>query len=193
MTDGFLEELEAHAEVRLGLPAANALAMLRDRWVIIGDDHDVLRALTEQLSQDPGYLEFARRILTMADSRLAAIYEGTEPFVADKAFTAADARVIERAALVALTLDADWAEPIPRILGRAAIAPRAAAVRHCPLTGPIDHVDQVIGGGVARLRVVVLSDVDRRCLRRSGRADQQEPCLADRRRAGIPRRARRLR
>nr|MDT0525487.1 hypothetical protein [Streptomyces sp. DSM 41633] len=55
------------------------------------------------------------------------IYEGTEPFVADKAFTAADARVIERAALVALTLDADWAEPIPRILGRAAIAPRAAA------------------------------------------------------------------
>lgn len=127
MTDGFLEELEAHAEVRLGLPAANALGMLRDRWVFIGDDHDVLRALTEQLSKDPGYLEFARRILTIADSRLAAIHEGTEPFVADKAFTAADARVIERAALVALTVDADWAEPIPRILGRAAIAPQAAA------------------------------------------------------------------
>lgn len=127
MTDGFLEELEAHAEVRLGLPAANALGMLRDRWVFIGDDHDVLRALTEQLSKDPGYLELARRILTIADSRLAAIHEGTEPFVADKAFTAADARVIERAALVALAVDADWAEPIPRILSRAAIAPQATA------------------------------------------------------------------
>ncbi|MEV0672380.1 DUF4132 domain-containing protein [Mycobacterium sp. NPDC050441] len=124
MTDGFLEELEAHVEVRLGLPAANALGMLRDRWVFVGEDHDVLRALTEQLSKDPEYLEFARRILTLADSRLAAIHEGTEPFVADKAFTAADARVVERAALVALALDADWAEPIPRILGRAAIAPQ---------------------------------------------------------------------
>lgn len=127
MTDGFLEELEAHTEVRLGLPAANALGMLRSQWVIVGQDHDVLRALIEQLGRDPEYLEFARRILTLADSRLAAIHDGTEPFVADKAFTADDARVIERAALVALSLDADWAEPIPRILGRAAIAPEAAA------------------------------------------------------------------
>ncbi|MGW4098727.1 DUF4132 domain-containing protein [Mycobacterium sp. NPDC004974] len=127
MTDGFLEELEAHAEVRLGLPAANALGMLRDSWVLVGDDHDVLRALIEQLSRDGEYLGFARKVLALADSRLAAIHEGTEPFVADKAFSPADARVIERAALVALTLDADWAEPIPRILGRAAIAPQAAA------------------------------------------------------------------
>ncbi|OLP04167.1 hypothetical protein BVU76_00425 [Mycolicibacterium porcinum] len=127
MTDGFLEELEAHAEVRLGLPAANALGMLRDRWVFVGEDHDVLRALTEQLGKDPEYCEFAQRILTLADSRLAAIHEGTEPFVADKAFTAADARVIERAALVALNLDADWAAPITRILARAAIAPQAVA------------------------------------------------------------------
>ena len=127
MTYGFLEELEAHSEVRLGLPAANALAMLRDRWVHIGDDHDILRALIEQLSKDPEYLEFARKILVLADSRLAAIHDGSEPFVADKAFTAEDARVIERAALIALTLDADWAEPIPRILGRAAVAPHSAA------------------------------------------------------------------
>ncbi|NOR99687.1 DUF4132 domain-containing protein [Mycobacteroides abscessus] len=127
MTDGFLRELEAHGEVRLGLPAANALGMLRDRWVFIGQDHDVLRALIEELSKDREYLEFARRILTVADSRLAAIHAGTEPFIADKAFSADDARVIERAALVALSLDADWAEPIPRILWRAAIAPQVAA------------------------------------------------------------------
>ncbi|TPW98063.1 hypothetical protein [Mycolicibacterium fortuitum] len=124
MTDGFLEELEAHAEVRLGLPAANALGMLRDRWVFVGEDHDILRALTEQLGKDPEYCEFAQRILTLADSRLAAIHEGTEPFVADKAFTAADARVIERAALVALNLDADWAAPIPRILAQPPSHPR---------------------------------------------------------------------
>lgn len=127
MTDGFLEELEAHGEVRLGLPAANALGMLRDRWVFIGQDHHVLRALIEQLSKDPEYLGFARQILTISDSRLTAIHDGTEPFIADKAFSADDARVIERAALVALSLDADWAEPIPRILRRAAIAPQTAA------------------------------------------------------------------
>lgn len=101
--------------------------MLRDRWVFIGEDHDVLRALIEQLSKDPEYLGFARQLLTIADTRLASIHDGTEPFLADKAFSADDARVIERAALVALSLDADWAEPIPRILRRAAIAPQTTA------------------------------------------------------------------
>ncbi|WP_302050791.1 hypothetical protein [Mycolicibacterium peregrinum] len=35
MTDGFLEELGTHGEVRFGLSAANALGMLRSEWVIV--------------------------------------------------------------------------------------------------------------------------------------------------------------
>lgn len=127
MANGLLDELEARRESMLGAPAVNALEMLRDRWVFIGDNREFLRALIEQLGKDCEYVDFAREILTVADSRLAAIHDGTEPFVADKAFTPAEARVLERAALVALTLDADWAAPIPRILGRAAVAPHPTA------------------------------------------------------------------
>ncbi|WP_343953241.1 DUF4132 domain-containing protein, partial [Tsukamurella spumae] len=126
MDGGLYEELEAHTEVRLGLAAANALSTMRSTWIFVGDDDELRGELTAQLAASEPYRNFAARILELADGHLARIHDGSEPFVADKAFTPEDARALERAALVALTLDAEWAGAVSRILARASVAPDPA-------------------------------------------------------------------
>ncbi|MFD9828548.1 DUF4132 domain-containing protein [Tsukamurella tyrosinosolvens] len=126
MADGLYEELEAHTEVRLSPAAANALSMMRSQWSFIGEGNDLLGELVGQLTTSDQYREFAAKILVLAEEKLARIHDGAEPFIADKAFTPEDARVLERAAIVGLTLDAEWAATVPRILARASVAPDPA-------------------------------------------------------------------
>ncbi|MBS4102172.1 DUF4132 domain-containing protein [Tsukamurella paurometabola] len=126
MEGGLFEELEAHTEVRLGLAAANALSTMRSRWLYVGEDNVLLGELATQLAASEPYRIFAAKVLELADDRLARIHDGSEPFVADKAFTPEDARALERAGLVALTLDAEWAAPVSRILAQASVAPNPA-------------------------------------------------------------------
>ena len=125
VADGLYEELEAHTEVRLSPAAANALSMMRSQWSFIGEERSP-RELAGQLTTSDQYREFAAKILVLAEEKLARIHDGAEPFIADKAFTPEDARVLERAAIVGLTLDAEWAATVPRILARASVAPDPA-------------------------------------------------------------------
>ncbi|KXP10067.1 hypothetical protein AXK60_06120 [Tsukamurella pseudospumae] len=126
MDGGLYEELEAHTEVRLGIAAANALSTMRSQWTFVGGNDGLVGELTAQLTASEPYRSYAAKVLELADDHLARIHNGSEPFAADKAFTPEDARALERAALVALTLDADWAGSVSRILARASVAPDPA-------------------------------------------------------------------
>ena len=79
------------------------------------------------LSQEATYVEFSRKVLTMAAQRVADIQQGVVPYIADGAFTTHDAQVISRAARVAAYRDEPWfAELIGPLLKGVCVAPTAA-------------------------------------------------------------------
>lgn len=160
MTDGLFEDREAHTETRLDAAAANALSMMRSQWTYIGDADDLPGELARQLATSEQYCEFAATILIDAEQHLGRIHDGTDPFVADKAFTPEDARVAERAALIGLTLDAEWAEPVPRILAQASMAPNPA-VKAVPSQAMAFAMARAILGAPTPETLAALTEVTR--------------------------------
>ncbi|MRW92709.1 DUF4132 domain-containing protein [Duganella sp. FT80W] len=118
-----LQELELFSL----LSDQSVLALGGSRWATIfwagQEEADPAQALAE----DAAYLDFSREILQQAVRRLEAIHAGTQPYVADGAFSLHDTPVIARAVRVAALRDESWLpELLARMLPWSCVAPGTA-------------------------------------------------------------------
>ncbi|MFD8564393.1 DUF4132 domain-containing protein [Streptosporangium canum] len=83
--------------------------------------------VVEWLSDQPGYLDFARTALETAEARVAAIHAGEIPYRAEKAFGEGEKASIGRAVRLALLRDEPWLPDLLDTLVRGmAVAPTQA-------------------------------------------------------------------
>lgn len=78
------------------------------------------------LAARPEYVEHARAAVAAALERGRSLRTGAIPYVADRLFTPDEARVVERALVVGLEVDADWAARGVGLLREVVVAPDAA-------------------------------------------------------------------
>lgn len=82
----------------------------------------------ERLGGAPGYLEFARATLEAAAARVAALHAREIPFVAERAFDAAEKETIGRAVRLAQFRDEAWLPPLlDQLVRGVAVAPTPRA------------------------------------------------------------------
>lgn len=90
-------------------------------------DIDPAPADLQPLSEHDTYLQFAEQALQQAAQRLQAIHSGQAPYIADRAFSIAEAGVLWRATRAALECDAPWLRPLlAQVLPPVCVAPTAA-------------------------------------------------------------------
>lgn len=99
-------------DLMLGLPMHDAVALARAASVraMPRADSEVDAPGSYRLGGLTGYLAFAREAFSTAIDRVSRIHEGRDPYSADKAFTLAEAMVLERCARTALDRGAPWLE-----------------------------------------------------------------------------------
>ncbi|MEE4418212.1 DUF4132 domain-containing protein [Streptomyces bugieae] len=132
---GRLQELYADsplrsAEVEVLLatgPRERALIAEDRRYPPLTGEWPLLTGAALGPSAEELHTELARQVLSTAADHLAAVHAGRIPYAADKAFTAADADTLWRAARQALRRDEPWAgELFATLLPHSAVAPTTA-------------------------------------------------------------------
>ncbi|MDF9716661.1 DUF4132 domain-containing protein [Nocardioides sp. ChNu-153] len=108
----------------LGPVAGVALAEIVDDTVGLGTD---LAAHHRALGDDPAFAAYAPRVVRAAAARARAVHTGEVPYVAEKAFTAAEALVVERALAAGLWRDEAWVDAGFDLLADVVVAPDPAA------------------------------------------------------------------
>lgn len=116
---------EREVEAALGPATAAALATVRGRWAFADDDVD-LSPEYRALGADPAYVRHAEHVVRRAAARARDVQTGVVPYVADRAFTPGEARVVERAAATGLWLDAPWLDAAAALLADVVVAPGTA-------------------------------------------------------------------
>jgi len=104
--------------------AAAALAGIVDDTVGLGTD---LTAHHRALADDPAFATYARQVVEAAGAGARAVAAGEVPYVAEKAFTAAEALVVERALAAGLWRDEPWVTAGFDLLADVVVAPDPAA------------------------------------------------------------------
>ena len=138
---GLLQQMMAERHARYPMPVTlqelERLAQLRDESLLAlaGSRHSSFWNRdsigepdpAEVLAGDAAYIDFARTVLERAAGALAAIHDGSVPYMADAAFSTHDTPVLARAARVAAYRDEAWFGPlIATLLPQASVAPGTA-------------------------------------------------------------------